>query len=717
MSKVRVLDHDAWITTISGYDDKARVVYTASKNNYLNTTDISESNIDFAGKVLESKSSHTRASNAPVITNEYFTYDHMARPLTHQQAINANPWTTLSSLEYDKIGQNTIKYVGDSIQTVDFKYNVRGWLKSINDPNNLGDDLFGFAISYNDPANGAQGLLNGNISGTSWKTANDNVLRFYNYTYDALNRIKVAGYNNENGDEPGWFNVTNINYDKNGNLLTLNRAKKGSPTAGAAMDYLTYSYGNSSNKLTRVEDQYDNAGGFENGTNTGDDYAYDSNGNMLSDANKGITDITYNHLNLPTSVSINGGIINYVYDASGVKLEKTTSSGSYREYNSNYIYENGVLQFFFNSEGYSVNNNGQFTYTFKYTDHLDNIRVLYSDINQNGGIETSSEIFKEINYYPNGLTHAGYNNSVSSSSNSTVNGFLFIGKEIQTDYDIEWYDFGARNFDPSLGRWMNIDPLAEDMRRHSPFNYSFNNPIYFMDPDGMSPCPNGCPPPAIPMNPEEAALFEMNGAYNKPIPIGDGSNSSMAKIENPVEQKNEINQAKKNTTDQSQKKSNFKWFGHVTTVGETETITLSVDPSDKFADKVFVSAFIGTKSGESGMFNTISRTDQNGTSYGLQMNGLTRGSVSVYGTKNGGFGFALSGGFANYDAEYLSGFDNYIMPTTQYGVTGTTSSGTVINARGGYSLGKYTAIIATSAVSIGTLVTRLGPGAIPAGAY
>jgi len=309
-----------------------------------------------------------------------------------------------------------------------------------------------------------------------------------------LNRITSAT------DNISRYNLSGMEYDKNGNITNLTR--KGhivdnpvstNSTDFGTMDVLSYNYETNSNKLIKVTDAIlaiPGDGGFKDGNKSGNDFSYDANGNMKTDANKGITAITYNHLNLPTSVTLPGGTILYIYDATGVKQKKIVP-GKETQYAGNYIYEKigttTELQFFNHPEGYVSYDGGQFNYVYNYTDHLGNVRLSYTDANGNGSIDLSSEIIQENNYYPFGLSHKGYNIVNNGLGNVAAKRYKFGGKELQDELSLDWYDVSARNYDPALGRWMNIDPLAEQMRRHSPYNYAFNNPIIFQDPDGMAP--------------------------------------------------------------------------------------------------------------------------------------------------------------------------------------------------------------------------------------
>lgn len=497
--------------------------------------------MDFTGKVLKTRTKHEYDNHQEVVTLDTFEYDHMDRlkrqhqcigddtlqdncasslssnltisdPIvtgnhTATNTITINGATTIEAgayifitdsnnagnsemiveNTYDDLGQLEKKEVGNtqgnSLQTVDYAYNVRGWLKTINQDNNTTDnDLFNFSISYN---SGSNALYNGNISKTEWSSSNPNnplgntVSNKYVYTYDALNRITSAIDNTSN------YNLENVTYDKNGNIKTLQR--KGyfdTESSFGTLDDLAYTY-DAGNKLQKVLDNGNDNLGFKDGIDTTTEYLYDDNGNMIEDKNKGITSITYNHLNLPEIVTINGQQIKYTYDASGVKLRKEVQN-KITDYAGNYIYEDTELQFFNHAEGYaSPDTSLGWKYIYQYKDHLGNVRLSYTDINQNNNNPIDLGIIEESNYYPFGLKHKGYNNVISSNGNSVAQKWGYTGKELNDELGIQWHDFGARNYDASLGRWINIDPLADLYYPVSPYNYVFNNPINFLDPDGM----------------------------------------------------------------------------------------------------------------------------------------------------------------------------------------------------------------------------------------
>ncbi|MCC9020227.1 RHS repeat domain-containing protein [Flavobacterium lipolyticum] len=377
-------------------------------------------------------------------------------------------------------------------------------------------------------------------------------IRTYGYQYDQLNRLLEATYKTPNlADNKNYFGES-MDYDKNGNITKLQRqymaGVSSNPYVGD-MDILGYFYETNSNRLMKVTDTSNQLQGFNDDSNgfndSGDDYAYDLNGNLIKDENKNITGIVYNHLNLPKKIVFGtAGSIEYIYNATGQKLEKIvkeTSGTVHTDYLGGFQYryvegqgdqkggdqgggnEGGgdppapedpndpknppiftpdpvkdppveanrfggftaqsasraapsrpTLEFFPTAEGY-YDYIGK-KYVYQYKDHLGNIRLSYA---KNPATQVLT-IIDENNYYPFGLKHNGYNDYVPTS-----NKYKYNGKELQDELQLNVYDYGARNYDPALGRWMNIDPLAEQSRRWSPYNYTYNNPNYFIDPDGM----------------------------------------------------------------------------------------------------------------------------------------------------------------------------------------------------------------------------------------
>jgi RHS repeat-associated protein len=513
------------------YDTKYRPIRSYTKN-YLGGYTQVDTKLDWAGKTLYTLTNHKRNNESELFTvKDRFEYSPQDRLTKHVQQITSPtllPEQLLTLNTYDELGQLTTKKVGgtdvtgeQAIQTVDYSYNIRGWLKAINDVNRLGTDLFAFKINYNKPET-AMPLFNGNISETLWRTSADNIKRKYAYQYDDLNRLLAADYS-----KPGLTSIPNnyaesINYDKNGNITALTRygdLDSDGMTSANVIDDLKYFYDTTNaNVLKKVLDLSNSPQGFNEtaDVSTGDsdgindqtnDYSYDENGNMISDTNKGITVIVYNHLNLPTKIVFEGttnGNISYLYNALGQKAQKNVEDATttnITDYLSGFQYKNAILDFFPHAEGYVKYNSGRvvspifrFSYVFNYTDHLGNIRVSYSKDPSTNVLK----ILEENHYYPFGLKHTNYNSDrlmyvkeaeiykikpVAAAVQTYK--YKFNGKELQEELGLNMYDYGARNYDPALGRWMNIDPLAEKAPDWTPYRYAFNNPLSFTDPTGM----------------------------------------------------------------------------------------------------------------------------------------------------------------------------------------------------------------------------------------
>ena len=398
------------------------------------------SSYTYADSPRQTKHVHTVNGKQDVVEEYDYAYDHVGRLVKTTYSINGSDKRELSVVDYDNYGR----------------------------------------------------ILLENIMGK------DEVL----YDYNAQNMLTDSGYNEGDRQNDGQGNYDeSLSYDKMGNVQSLLRSGLLDDGSYGLIDNLSYSY--HGNQLLKVDDAangpyYQGAFHFVDGADEAVEYEYDANGNMVRDLNKCISSISYDLNNQPRKIEYNDGRnASYVYDAEGNKLSVSynltamssaqpqmpvmqssdvvsanVSNGQKTiEYCGNIIYD-GDETMILNDVGYALynkDNNLSFHYYLK--DHLGNNRVVVSE---------DGEIEQVNDYYPTGALMA-------SSKGGDTQRFKYNGKELDRINGLNWYGYGARNYDAAIVRWDGMDKLCEKYSPVTPYGYCLNRFLNYYDKIGNEP--------------------------------------------------------------------------------------------------------------------------------------------------------------------------------------------------------------------------------------
>ena len=381
---------DQWLTTVVYYDQYGRAVQTLRDNFTRNASgtacavDRSTSQFQFTGEPFQTVLTHHRydaSGNLETHTTNIINYYDNGRLTLTQESIDGAPYVKVQALEYNELGQVVDKKLGydrpnySYIQSLDYRYNIRGWLTNINNRNLSNNewldnntpnsdteprDAFGLELKY-EGGGTSPGCYSGNISAAIWNTTTGR-MRQYGYEYDKANRLIKGKYSaldyvggnyvwtaeKYDAQGEGLYTLDGISYDPNGNITALTRSGLVSRNANTGakafgrIDELTMDH--DGNRLLTVRDGIvaptAATNDFENGSTVGVAYEYDANGNLTRDPNKNLS-IYYNQLNLPYFFYFtNGNMVSNTYTSTGEKVSATYYSlvaGSYSVKTVQYI--------------------------------------------------------------------------------------------------------------------------------------------------------------------------------------------------------------------------------------------------------------------------------------------------------------------------------------------------------------------------------------------
>ncbi len=546
VSYTKNVENDSWTSAFIWYDTMGRVIGTHSKN-HLGGFTKTEAKLDFSGTILKSYTYHARKANEPGVTiKERFVYDAGKRLKQHYHQVDDKPEELLTENTYNDLSQVINKKVGNNLQSIDYAYNVRGWLTDINKNQmgaaDLGGKLFAYKIKYTqkegienpDPVQFAgknvSPRYDGSIAEIDWRAVetvgvNPSIIpKRYGYSYDSANRLWAGYYQNPNNPY-SKENTESMDYDLNGNISNLYRTsvmESGSNTA-AVIDNLTYAY--LGNQVVSITDTSQNFAGYQGG---GAPISYDPNGNMLSMPDKGISSIKYNYLDLPNSLEVSKNGNEYVsvktlYSADGLRLRKessttvtgivgSTTSKKTTDYLDGFQYlamENpgmgdpeilmasslsvrAMEPQAFSPDAAKIMANVrtpdlQFFPTAEgYYDYQKD-QYIYQYVDQLGNVRVS---YARNSAGALEITDANDYYPFGMNHFKTGNAYFAQGSYKSNKYNSKelqetgMYSYGWREYMPDIAKWNGIDQLAESYMSASPYAYVANNPVNFFDPDG-----------------------------------------------------------------------------------------------------------------------------------------------------------------------------------------------------------------------------------------
>lgn len=456
---------------------------------------------------------HSNNGETFVHKYEYNTVGQLERVAT---STNNQPFIEQAKYGYYETGALKRTDLRGGIQGTDYVYNLAGQLKAINHPSLKADndpggdtnDAFGMHIDYykgdyarsNTPTPivtsvDGDNRFDGNIKATRWATKGldpnaSSIQNAYLYKYDQNKWLTDAVYGKTNNsgvitpDISGQYLVSNLTYDANGNLLSLDRNKNGNSNN---MDKFSYNYNPLTNQLNHVTDAVvGNTGTDDLKNQATDNYIYNSIGQLVTETQDGKQiGYTYNARGLVSGVKVdNIPYINFYYNDKGHRVRKEVTEDEGVKWKQTYYVTDGsgsVMAIYtapnqevnpkvkeypiYGSGRLGVYNKEYDRTNYQLTDHLGNVRAVLTE---------GSEVSSFTDYYPFGMPMPE-----RKMVNGIVYRYAFQGQELDPETGKE--AFQLRLWDSRIGRWTTTDPYGQF---YSPYLGMGNNPTNSTDSDG-----------------------------------------------------------------------------------------------------------------------------------------------------------------------------------------------------------------------------------------